>query len=118
MVPRAGLESARPRWQGVLSSHYYGAIQNNPPKHGSNSLLSCVRSTLAIISTYECQKMPPVGVATTVGIVTATAQMNLKSYDSLLTLNNLADHRYRLAFIHGGCANDVVHHPGKRCSYR
>ena len=54
----------------------------------------------------------------TVGIVTVTAKIDLARYDSLLTLNNLADHRYRLSFIHRGCANDVVHHPGKRCSYR
>ena len=54
----------------------------------------------------------------TVGIMTVTAKMNLKRYDSLLTLNNLADHRYRLAFIHRRCANDVVHHSGKRRPYR
>ena len=54
----------------------------------------------------------------TAGILTVTVKLDLKRFDSPLTLNNLTDHRHRLAFIHRGCANDVVHHPGERCSYR
>ena len=35
-----------------------------------------------------------------------------------LAISNLADHRYRLALTHWGCADHVVHHPRKRRSDR
>ena len=37
---------------------------------------------------------------------------------AVLAISNLADHRYRLALTHWGCADHVVHHPRKRRSDR
>ena len=41
----------------VLSSLHSSTTQDNPPKHKSNALPSCIKLLLdAVISTYECQQ--------------------------------------------------------------
>ena len=50
----------------ILSSLDYVTTQDNPPKHKSNALLSCVKLLLdAVILTYQCQQsvseIPPGG---------------------------------------------------------
>ena len=43
--------------RGILRSLDYGTTHDNPPKHKSNALLSCVKLLLdAFILTYECQQ--------------------------------------------------------------
>ena len=62
--------------RGILSSLDYGTTHDNPPKHKSNALLSCVKLLLdAFILTYECQRDSPGGLIVVV-IVMVTAQIH------------------------------------------
>ena len=66
----------------ILGSLYYGTTQDNPLKHKSSALPSCVKLLLdAVILTYGCQQSvsemhPPGGGLTAVVIMMVTAQIH------------------------------------------
>ena len=66
----------------ILSSLDCGTTQDNPPKHKSNALPSCVKLLLdAVILTYGCQQSvseihPRGGGLTAVVIMMVTAQIH------------------------------------------
>ena len=79
--PRPDLNRHDLRGREILSSLQRGATQDNPPKHKSDALLSCVGSLLdAVKLTYERQQSvsetPPREGLTTVAIVVVTAQIH------------------------------------------